>query len=101
VKNSGDRAGDGVPQLYLSFPQAPGMPVRALRGFSRLHLAAGQSQTVHFDLSARDLSSVTPEGDRTVPPGAYQISIGEGQPGTGAATAHGAFMVDGNTRLPE
>jgi len=101
VKNSGTRAGDAVPQLYLSFPQAPGMPVRALRGFSRLHLAAGQSQTVHFDLSPRDLSSVTPEGDRTVPPGAYQISVGEGQPGTGAVTAYGTFTVDGNASLPE
>ena len=95
------RYGDAVPQLYLSFPGVPGMPVRALRGFSRLHLAAGQSQTAHFELGPRDLSSVTPQGDRIVAAGAYKISIGEGQPGTGAAGARGAFVVEGNTTLPE
>jgi beta-glucosidase len=101
VKNTGTRYGDAVPQLYLSFPDAPGMPVRAMRGFSRLHLGAGQSQTVHFALDPRDLSSVTGAGDRVVAPGTYKISVGEGQPGTGAALARGSFTVEGNTTLPE
>jgi beta-glucosidase len=77
------------------------MPVRALRGFSRLHLAAGKSRKVHFDLSPRDLSSVTEDGDRMVSAGRYKISIGEGQPGTGAPVARGVFTVQGNTTLPE
>jgi len=101
VQNVGGRDGDAVPQLYLGFPDAPGMPVRSLRGFARLHLPAGASQTVHFDLGPRDLSSVTAEGDRVVSPGTYKISIGEGQPGTGAPVTHGAFTVEGNTTLPE
>ena len=101
VRNSGGRYGDAVPQLYLSFPDAPGMPVRALRGFSRLHLLAGQSRTVHFELGPRDLSSVTQGGDRMVLAGAYKISVGEGQPGTGASVTQGGFTVEGNTSLPE
>jgi beta-glucosidase len=101
VKNVGSRDGDAVPQLYLSFPDASGMPVRSLRGFARLHLPAGASQTVHFDLGPRDLSSVTAEGDRVVSPGTYRIGIGEGQPGSGAPVAHGGFTVEGNTTLPE
>ncbi|HMH64305.1 MAG TPA: glycoside hydrolase family 3 C-terminal domain-containing protein, partial [Rhizomicrobium sp.] len=101
VRNKGKRDGDAVPQLYLSFPTAPGMPGRALRGFTRLHLAAGVSQVVHFDLSPRDLSSVTPGGDRMVSAGVYKVSIGEGQPQSGAPVTHGAFTVEGNTTLPE
>jgi beta-glucosidase len=101
VKNVGGRYGDAVPQLYLSFPDAPGMPVRALRGFSRLPLAAGVSQTAHFTLGPRDLSSVTQAGDRVVSAGVYKISIGEGQPGTGAPVVQGTFTIEGNTSLPE
>ena len=77
------------------------MPLRALRGFSRVSLAAGASQTVHFRFSPSDLSSVTQAGDRTVSAGGYKISIGEGQPGTGAAVTQGTFTVEGNTSLPE
>ncbi|HET7084311.1 MAG TPA: glycoside hydrolase family 3 C-terminal domain-containing protein [Rhizomicrobium sp.] len=101
VRNVGSRYGDAVPQLYLSFPDAPGMPLRALRGFYRLPLQAGASQVVHFTLSPRDLSSVTQSGDRVVSAGVYKISIGEGQPGTGAAVVQGTFTVEGNTSLPE
>jgi beta-glucosidase len=101
VRNIGGRYGDVVPQLYLSFPDAPDMPVRALRGFSRLSLVAGASQTVHFTLSPRDLSCVTQAGDRVVSAGVYKISVGEGQPGTGAPGVQGTFTVEGNTSLPE
>jgi beta-glucosidase len=101
VRNVGGQYGDAVPQLYLSFPEAPGMPLRALRGFSRVPLAAGAAQTVHFTLDPRDLSSVTEAGDRVVSAGLYKISIGEGQPGTGAPVVQGSFMVEGNTSLPE
>jgi beta-glucosidase len=101
VRNVGGRYGDAVPQLYLSFPQAPGMPARALRGFARVSLAAGASQVVRFTLDPRDLSSVTEAGDRVVSAGLYQISIGEGQPGTGVPVARGRFTVEGNTSLPE
>jgi beta-glucosidase len=101
VKNVGRRAGDAVPQAYLGFPNVPGAPIRALRGFTRVHLAPGQSRTVHFHLGPRDLSSVTEAGDRVVAAGAYRISVGEGQPGTGATIAAGRFTVEGNTSLPE
>ena len=101
VRNTGRREGDEVVQLYLGFPDAPGTPIRALRGFARVHLAPGARQTVHFDLSPRDLSSVTPAGDRVVAPGAYKISVGGGQPGTGAALVSGGFTVNGSAALPE
>lgn len=101
VRNVGKRYGDAVPQAYLSFPSLPGTPIRALRAFSRVALNPGESRKVHFDLSARDLSSVTEAGDRVVAAGAYKISIGEGQPGTAAPGTSGRFTVEGNTSLPE
>jgi len=101
VKNTGGRTGDAVPQLYLGFPGAPGQPLRALRGVNRVALRAGESRKVHFDLSPGDLSSVTVAGDRVVAPGAYRISIGEGQPGTGAVVVAGKFTVTGTAALPQ
>ena len=42
VTNTGEREGDEVVQLYLSFPNVAGSPIRALRGFRRIHLKAGR-----------------------------------------------------------
>jgi beta-glucosidase len=83
VRNSGDRAGDEVAQLYLDFPDDPGAPRIALRGYQRVTLKPGETRTLRFDLSPRDLSSVSVDGVRRVLAGAYRVSIGSGQPGTG------------------
>src|SRR5208283_1969786 len=40
VKNASKRAGDEVVEVYVSSPKAPGTPLRALRGFARVHLDA-------------------------------------------------------------
>ena len=74
VTNTGKRAGDEVAQLYLSFPTVAGAPIRALRGFQRVHLDPGESQKVHFDLKPRDLSMVTEAGEPIIPEGKYSQS---------------------------
>jgi beta-glucosidase len=101
VKNTGKRVGDEVAQLYLSFPKVPGMPIRALRGIKRVTLQPSESRKVHFDLSPRDLSSVTQAGDRIVAPGVYTLAVGGGQPGTGASFASAKFNVTGQVTLPQ
>ncbi len=101
VTNTGKVAGDEVVQLYLSFPDVPGAPLRALRGFARVHLDAGASQQVEFQLKPRDLSMVTDGGDIIVAQGKYTVSIGGGQPGTGAASTSGSFEINGQVNLPE
>jgi beta-glucosidase len=101
VSNRGRRAGDEVAQLYLSFPNVPGAPIRALRAFQRVHLEPGESQTLHFDLKPRDLSMVTDAGDPIVAAGQYKISIGGGQPDTGVPAVAGTFQIDGSVSLPE
>jgi beta-glucosidase len=101
VTNSGSRAGDEVVQLYLKFPNVPGAPLRALRGFERVHLAAGASQKVHFELKNRDLSMVTEAGEPVIAEGDYSIFVGGGQPDTSAQTVTGKFHVKGTKTLPE
>ena len=101
VTNTGSRAGDEAVQLYVKFPDVKGAPAIALRGFQRIHLEAGASQKVHFELKDRDLGMVTESGDPIIAQGDYSISIGGGQPDTGAATVSGKFHVDGQVALPE
>jgi len=101
VTNTGKVAGDEVVQLYLKFPDVPGAPIRALRGFRRIHLAAGRSQVVRFQLTQRDLSMVTETGNRIVAAGKYTVSVGGGQPDTGAPSVSGTLQVTGQIELPE
>ncbi|HJX00538.1 MAG TPA: glycoside hydrolase family 3 C-terminal domain-containing protein, partial [Terriglobales bacterium] len=101
VTNTGKVAGDEVVQLYLKFPDVSGAPIRALRGFQRIHLQPGADQKVEFHLNPRDLSIVTDSGDISVPQGKYTVSIGGGQPGTGVGSVEGNFEVKGQIVLPE
>jgi len=97
----GKTVGDAVAQLYLSFPKIPGTPIRALRGFTRVSLQPGEEKTVHFDLTPRQMMSVTEAGDPVVAAGSYTLSVGEGQPGTGAAASGASFKIAGSVTLPE
>jgi beta-glucosidase len=101
VTNSGKVAGDEVVQLYLKFPEVPGAPIRALRGFQRIHLDPGANQKVEFHLTPRDLSMVTDAGNIIVAQGKYTMSVGGGQPGTGAPSVSENFEVKGQIMLPE
>lgn len=101
VRNTSGLAGDEVVQLYLSFPTLSGAPLRALRGFSRVHLGIGESRHVHFVLGPRDLSMVDRAGVRHVAAGSYGLSVGGGQPGTGAALADARFSIEGDQVLPD
>jgi beta-glucosidase len=79
VANTGKREGDEIVQLYLSFPDVPGAPLRALRGFKHVRLKPGESQNVRFELKDRDLSMVTEAGEPIISEGKYSLSIGGGQ----------------------
>ncbi len=57
VKNTGNRAGDEVVQLYVhQRAGSASRPVRLLKGFERVTLAPGEKKTVRFTLSADQLS---------------------------------------------
>jgi beta-glucosidase len=101
VTNTGKREGEDVAQLYLSFPNVPGAPLRALRGFQRVHLRPGESKKLRFELKDRDLSMVTEAGEPIIPEGKYSLSIGGGQPGTVVPIVAGTFQVKGSKILPD
>ena len=101
VKNTGARTGNEVAQLYLTPPAFEGAPKLALRGFQRLSLKAGESQTLTFNLSPRDLSFVDRDGHRSVMPGQYQVSVGAGQPEEGVAFQSGQVVINSARAIPE
>ena len=101
VKNTSQRDGEEVVELYLTFPKLPGAPIRALRGFTRVHVGARETAHVRLALNPRDLSHVSEKGDVVIEPGAYVLSIGGGQPGTGAPVAETGFRITGQAQLPE
>jgi beta-glucosidase len=53
VQNTGSVSGQEVAQLYLGIPNGP---VHQLRGFEKVSVDPGQSETVQFSLTRRDLS---------------------------------------------
>jgi beta-glucosidase len=101
VKNASKRTGDEVVQVYISFPKLAGAPLKALRGFTRVHLNGGESKHVRLTLGPRDLSYVNEAGDRLVAAGDYLITVGGGQPGTAAAHAESHLTIQGEQKLPE
>ncbi len=100
MRNSGSRAGDEVVQVYLDAPDVPGAARHALVGFQRVHLAAGESRRVEFELAPRQLSTVDAAGVRRVMPGRYRVFIGGGQPGY-AAGVSAEFTIAGREVLPK
>ncbi|MCU1681243.1 MAG: bglK [Amycolatopsis sp.] len=53
LTNTGSRAGTEVPQVYVGQPAGVGEPPKALHGFQRVTLNAGQTQHVTISLDAR------------------------------------------------
>jgi len=80
LKNTGSVVGDEVVELYLTQPRDFETPIHMLAGFTRVHLAPGQSTHVAFTLDPRTLGQVDAKGERVVLPGVYEVSLGGGQP---------------------
>ena len=78
VKNTGSRAGDDVPQLYVHQEKSSvKVPVEMLRGFQRITLQPGESKTVTFTLPAAKLAiwEETTHGF-VVQPGRFDLMVG-------------------------
>ncbi len=62
VTNTGDRAGAELVQLYVK-PKASRLPrpVKELKAFAKLHIAAGETATARLTLSVRDLAYFDPQ----------------------------------------
>jgi beta-glucosidase len=78
VKNTGARSGSTVVQCYIRDYAAIGgvRPVKELRGFERVTLQAGASQTVHFTLNQKSLGYWLPDGRWSLEPGWFKVWVG-------------------------
>jgi beta-glucosidase len=82
VTNTGKIAGDEVVQLYLSNKTATvPVPLRALKGFRRIHVQPGETKTVTFMLPPNAFSVINESFKREVQPGDFELSVGGRQPG--------------------
>lgn len=77
VTNTGDRAGTEIVQLYVRDDiGSVTRPVKALRGFKRVTLQAGETQTVTFDLTDEDFAMYDRRLRKVVEPGTFTIYVG-------------------------
>nr|WP_238352796.1 glycoside hydrolase family 3 N-terminal domain-containing protein [Kribbella solani] len=77
VRNTGDRAGDEVVQLYVrDLVARVARPLKLLTGFARVSLAPGQAADVTFRVHADRTAYTGPELRRIVEPGELDVMVG-------------------------
>ncbi|HEY4209125.1 MAG TPA: glycoside hydrolase family 3 C-terminal domain-containing protein [Puia sp.] len=77
VKNTGDRDGDEVVQLYIHDELASvARPVMELKGFQRVHLRAGESRELNFSITPDMLRMLDKDLHWVIEPGEFRIMIG-------------------------
>ena len=77
VTNTGDRDGDEIVQLYIHDIYATSTrPVKELKGFKKVHIAAGQSAQVDFTITADELSYYNHDLEWVCEPGDFEIMAG-------------------------
>lgn len=77
VKNTGNRAGDEVAQVYLHEKWASvETPVEALKGFKRVHLLPGQSAEVTVRVKQADLAVWGANREWGIEPGEFTVKVG-------------------------
>ena len=81
VTNTSQRDGDEVVQLYVSLHNTGlKVPLRSLQGFKRIHLKAGQSQTVSFTLQPSQMAGRDENNAPMVTAGKLSVYIRGSQP---------------------
>ena len=102
VTNIGERDGDEVIELYLKDEKASTpRPILQLEGFERINLKKGETKTVRFTITPRQLSLINKKGQRVIEPGWFTISVGGKQPDGSDDTQNGRFNITGKTVLLE
>ncbi len=77
LANTGNREGDEVAQLYVHQETASvAVPVKELKGFSRVHLKPNESKTITFHLKQSDLAVWGATREWKVEPGEYTVTMG-------------------------
>ncbi|MCR8556508.1 glycoside hydrolase family 3 C-terminal domain-containing protein [Mucilaginibacter sp. BJC16-A38] len=81
ITNTGPMAGDEVVQIYVKHEnQRIKVPLKALKGFTRLFLKAGERRIINFNLSRDDLTVTNVNGGQVALKGKMTVSAGGSQP---------------------
>ena len=90
VHNIGQQDGAEVAQLYVRDRLGEvTRPVRELKGFERVELAAGESRTLTFAVPIQSLGFTNSRGNYMVEAGAFDLWVG----GDSTADLHAEFTV--------
>ena len=101
VANTGNVAGDEVVQLYVRDDVASlTRPVKELRGFRRMSLKPGETNTVRFVLSSDDLAFYDANMRRVVEPGRFTVFVGASSDAVKEAHFDLATPNAGSVRVP-
>jgi beta-glucosidase len=77
VKNTGNRTGAEVVQLYINdIISSVSRPVKELKGFEKIILNPGEKKRVEFRLSPEQLSFIDQNMKRVVESGTFSIMVG-------------------------
>jgi beta-glucosidase len=78
VTNTGNRTGKETILLYLSDLYASLAPdMKRLKGFEKIELKSGETETVEFVITKKELSFVNLENKTIAEPGDFEINIGQ------------------------
>lgn len=77
VSNTSTVDGEEITQLYIRDKAASVVrPVKELKGFEKYMLKAGESKTVSYTLTNKELGFFGAEGEFLVEPGAFEVWVG-------------------------
>ncbi len=77
VRNSGEREGDEIVQLYIhDMVSVPTRPVMELKDFAKVSLKPGEARKIEFLLTPEKLEALDLTMIRTVQPGEFAIMVG-------------------------
>lgn len=94
VKNTGEREGKEVVQLYIKDDVSTvTTPIKQLRGFKKINLKPGEKQSVSFNLKPEDLSLLDRNMKWIVEPGKFNVMVGSS---SSDIRLEGSFNVSSN-----
>ena len=77
VKNTGNYDGKEVVQLYIrDISGSLSRPVKELKGFELVNFKKGESKTISFTLTDKELGFYDNDGNYLVEPGTFKIFVG-------------------------
>ena len=100
VKNTGERDGTEVAQVYLSDTESSvRTPIAQLVDFQRADIAAGEEARLHFRIPAKWMQVTFEDGTRHFEAGEFSVFVGGSSPGERSVALGAAEGVTGSFLL--